>query len=169
MWDKSDRDDGTFSASDFAWDEQADEYRCPQGHPLRREWRPFSKPRAHITKADTIIYRPRQSACSGCPLKSRCCPNMPFRKIARSVHEAARDVARALTKTPAYRQSRRDRKKVEVLFARSDGSSRRVLADCDSAKPQTTGANDPDELDGDSCGSCLKPKEVEATQECPQL
>jgi len=26
-------------------------------------------------------------------------------------------VARALAKTPAYRQSRRDRKKVEVLFA----------------------------------------------------
>src|SRR6516164_2516040 len=117
VWDKSERDDGTFSTSDFVWDEQADEYRCPQGHPLRREWRPFSKPRTHITKADTIIYRPRQSACSGCPLKSRCCPNMPFRKIARSVHEAARDVARALAKTPAYRQSRRDRKKVEVLFA----------------------------------------------------
>jgi hypothetical protein len=42
---------------------------------------------------------------------------MSFRKITRSVHEAARDVARALTKTPAYRQSRRHRKKVEVLFA----------------------------------------------------
>jgi hypothetical protein len=117
VWDKSERDDGTFSTSDFAWDEEADEYRSPQGHPLRREWRSFSKPRTHITKADTIIYRPRQSACSACPLKSRCCPNMPFRKIARSVHEAARDVARALTKTPAYRKSRRDRKKVEVLFA----------------------------------------------------
>jgi transposase len=117
VWDKSERDDGTFSTSDFVWDEQADEYRCPQGHPLRREWRSFSNPRTHITKADTIIYRPRQAACSACPLKSRCCPNMPFRKIARSVHEAARDVARALTKTPAYRQSRRDRKKVEVLFA----------------------------------------------------
>lgn len=40
-----------------------------------------------------------------------------MRKIARSVHEAARDVARAISTTPAYLQSRRDRKKVEMLFA----------------------------------------------------
>ncbi len=40
-----------------------------------------------------------------------------FRKIARSVYEAARSVARELAETPRYRQSRRDRKKVEVLFA----------------------------------------------------
>ena len=117
VWDKSERADGTFSSSNFTWDEAADEYRCPQGHPLRREWRQFSNPRTHITKADTIIYRPRQSACSACPLKSRCCPNGPFRKIACSVHEAARDVARALAGTSRYQQSRKDRKKVEVLFA----------------------------------------------------
>jgi hypothetical protein len=33
------------------------------------------------------------------------------------VNEAARDVARALTRTEAYVQTRRDRKKVEMLFA----------------------------------------------------
>jgi hypothetical protein len=33
------------------------------------------------------------------------------------VHEAARDVARAIARTPAYDQTRRDRKKVEMLFA----------------------------------------------------
>ena len=117
VWDKSERDDGTFSNSDFRWDEHAGEYRCPQGRPLRNEWRPFSNPRTHVTKADTIIYRSRQSDCVACPLKSRCCPNMPFRKIARSLYEAARDVARAVAKTAEYRQSRKDRKKVEVLFA----------------------------------------------------
>ena len=42
---------------------------------------------------------------------------MPARRAKRDVHEAARDVARALAKTPAYAQSRRDRKKVEMLFA----------------------------------------------------
>lgn len=42
---------------------------------------------------------------------------MPFRKIARSIHGDAREVARRLSKTPAYRQSRRERKKVEMLFA----------------------------------------------------
>ena len=33
------------------------------------------------------------------------------------MHEAARDVARAIAKTAAYEQTRRDRKKVEMLFA----------------------------------------------------
>ena len=50
-------------------------------------------------------------------MKARCCPNTPTRKIARSVHEAARDVARDIAKTDAYKQSRKDRKKVEMLFA----------------------------------------------------
>jgi hypothetical protein len=50
-------------------------------------------------------------------MKARCCPNTPIRKIARSVHESARDVARDIAKTVAYKQSRKDRKKVEMLFA----------------------------------------------------
>ena len=40
-----------------------------------------------------------------------------MRKIARSVHESARDVARDVAKTDGYKQSRKDRKKVEMLFA----------------------------------------------------
>ena len=40
-----------------------------------------------------------------------------MRKIARSIHEAARDVARQVAKTQEYQQSRRERKKVEMLFA----------------------------------------------------
>jgi len=46
-----------------------------------------------------------------------CCPNTPMRKIARSIHEEARDVAREMAKRRGYRQSRRYRKKVEMLFA----------------------------------------------------
>jgi Transposase DDE domain len=41
----------------------------------------------------------------------------PARKIARSIHEAARDKARAIAKTEAYAGPRRERKKVEMLFA----------------------------------------------------
>jgi len=40
-----------------------------------------------------------------------------MRKVMRSVHETSRDVARSLRNTPDYLQSRRDRKKVEMLFA----------------------------------------------------
>jgi IS5 family transposase len=41
----------------------------------------------------------------------------PMRQIPRDLHEDARDVARALAKTEAYEQSRRERKKVETRFA----------------------------------------------------
>ena len=40
-----------------------------------------------------------------------------MRKIARSLYEKSRDMARRLRDTAIYRQSRKDRKKVEVLFA----------------------------------------------------
>jgi transposase len=117
VWDKTQRNNETLSSSDFHWDKLADEYRCPQGHVLRSDWRVFKILRTHVTKADTIIYRSSQSDCTACPMKARCCPNTPIRKIARSVHESARDVARGLAKTEAYRQSRKARKKVEMLFA----------------------------------------------------
>jgi transposase len=117
VWEKTERNDGTFSVTDFRWDEQANEYRCPRGEPLRSEWRPFKTPRSHVTQADTIIYRSSQRTCASCPLKPRCCPNTPMRKIARSLYEHSRAVARRIADTAAYRQSRKDRKKVEVLFA----------------------------------------------------
>jgi transposase len=117
LWDKTQRTDETLSSSEFRWDEHANEYRCPADQPLRSQWRAFKRSRTHVTKADTIIYRSSQSDCAKCPIKARCCPNTPIRKIARSVYEPARDVARALASTPAYRQSRKDRKKVEMLFA----------------------------------------------------
>lgn len=117
VWEKTERNDGTFSVTDFRWDDQANEYRCPRGEPLRSEWRPFKTPRSHVTQADTIIYRSSQRTCASCPLKPRCCPNTPMRKIARSLYEQSRAVARRIADTAAYRQSRKDRKKVEVLFA----------------------------------------------------
>jgi len=39
------------------------------------------------------------------------------RKVPRSIHEKARDVAREIAKTDAYVRSRRERKKIEMLFA----------------------------------------------------
>jgi hypothetical protein len=40
VWDKTQRNDETLSSSDFQWDQQADEYRCPEGHVLHSQWRP---------------------------------------------------------------------------------------------------------------------------------
>jgi hypothetical protein len=64
-----------------------------------------------------MIYFARRHDCEACALKPKCCPNVPARKIARSVHEAARDKARAIARTDTYAVSRRERKKVEMLFA----------------------------------------------------
>ena len=50
-------------------------------------------------------------------LKARCCPKDPVRKVLRSIHEGARDMALDLALTDAYLTSRRERKKVEMLFA----------------------------------------------------
>ena len=65
VWDKTQRDDGTLSSSEFEWNEQANEYRCPQGQPLRSEWRIFKRPRTRITKANTIIYHATGAALGG--------------------------------------------------------------------------------------------------------
>jgi hypothetical protein len=117
VWDKTERKDGTFERDDFKWHEAADEYRCPAGNPLRSEWRRYKIPRKHVTKENTIIYSSIQRDCAACPMKARCCPNTPVRKIKRSIHETARDVARKIATTPAYQRSRCERKKVEMLFA----------------------------------------------------
>ena len=47
----------------------------------------------------------------------KCCPKAPERKVPRSIYEDARDAARVLADTAAFEQSRRDRKRVEMLFA----------------------------------------------------
>jgi len=62
-------------------------------------------------------YRASKLDCDGCALKPRCSPNAPARKILRSIHEGARDMARDIAATEAYATSRCERKKIEMLFA----------------------------------------------------
>jgi len=109
VFDKSRRDDGTFSRAEFAYDPEQDSYLCPMGKALT------TSGRVHADNA--YRYLASTYDCRPCPLKQRCCPKTPQRKITRDVNEDARDVARALYDTPAFDQSRRERKKVEMLFA----------------------------------------------------
>ena len=107
--DKSGREDGSLSRDDFTFDKARNVYICPAGKLLHTT--------DYVHDGTTLLYRARVSDCGPCPLKPRCCPKAPERKIPRSIHEDARDVARALVGTPAFEQSRRNRKRVEMLFA----------------------------------------------------
>ncbi|MEO1169900.1 MAG: IS1182 family transposase [Pseudomonadota bacterium] len=117
VFDKSGRKDGTFERTDFTYDHGKDRYVCPGGKELRQYWQTSRAARARPPKDGLYRYRARKTDCSDCELKPRCCPNTPMRKVLRSVHEDARDTARAIGLTDAYLVSRRERKKVEMLFA----------------------------------------------------
>ena len=117
VFDRSARRDGTFERDDFTFDHADDSYICPGGKRLRPTNRNFATERSRVDKDGFIRYRASQHDCGSCTLRPRCSPNTPARKIARSVHEGARDMARDLALTDAYATSRRQRKKVEMLFA----------------------------------------------------
>ena len=110
VWDKSEPGDGTFGRSDFTFDAENNRYICPAGK------RPQTG-MAESSEKEPVSLSGPPARLPSCPLKPKCCPNMVIRKIDRSPFEPARDVARDLAKTEAYRQSRKARKKVEMLFA----------------------------------------------------
>jgi transposase len=117
VFDKSARSDGTFARSDFTFDPDDDSYTCPGGKQLRPRYRAFRAPRSLVDQDGFIRYRARQQDCGSCALRSDCTPNMRARKIMRSVHEGARDMARSIAASHRWAVSRRQRKKVEMLFA----------------------------------------------------
>jgi hypothetical protein len=94
VFDKSKRADDTFSREDFAYDHESDTYRCPGGKTLRRYRREFMVPRIGVMKDNSLRYRASKHDCEPCPLKPRCCPNAPARRVPRSIYEGARDLAR---------------------------------------------------------------------------
>lgn len=117
VFDKSRRDDGTFSRADFTYDGHEDRYICPGGKNLRQYRLAGRLARARPPGDGLLRYRSRKADCDCCSLKMRCCPNAPSRKVLRSIHEGARDMARDIARTDAYETSRKARKKVEMLFA----------------------------------------------------
>jgi transposase len=109
VWDKSTREDGTFSRSDFTFDRERNVYVCPAGKLL--------KTTGNVGNDHALRYLASKRDCDACPLKPQCCPKMRFRKITRDINEDARDCARALVGTPEFDRSRDERKKVEMRFA----------------------------------------------------
>jgi transposase len=108
VWDKSARHDGTFSRADFVFDQERNVYICPGGAELTST--------GNIDQGHIVYYRANKHDCSACSLKPRC-TTAAMRKVTRDVNEEVRDRVRALANTEAFRQSRRERKKVEMRFA----------------------------------------------------
>ena len=100
--------DGTFSRADFVFDQERNIYVCPGGAELTST--------GNIDQGHIVYYRASKSDCSQCSLKPRCTTAI-VRKITRDLNEDVRDRVRALANTEAFRQSRRERKKVEMRFA----------------------------------------------------
>jgi hypothetical protein len=116
VWDKSERDDGTFSRADFIYDKERDLYICPGDKTLRTTGRLHSD--------NTYRYIASKYDCDACALKPKCCPNTPARRVPRDPNEAARDYTRALMETEAYGVSSTERKKIETLF----GEAKHILS-----------------------------------------
>lgn len=117
VFDKSARADGAFDRSDFLFDHKLDHYTCPAGKQLRR-FRRTGHVDHNRPNADGLYrYRASKLDCDACALKPRCCPGAEPRKVLRSVHEGARDLARVIAQEDEWITSRRERKKVEMLFA----------------------------------------------------
>lgn len=109
VFDKSKRDDGTFSRSDFRYDPTSDVYHCPGGKRLGTS--------GTVHEGKTLLYRASKLDCDVCPLKQQCCPKESSRKIPCDMHEHARDVAGSFAGTEGFETSRRERKKIEMRFA----------------------------------------------------
>jgi transposase len=110
VFDKSTRTDGTFSREDFTYDHEGDVYFCPGDKMLTCKG-------TLVNDGATLMYRASKYDCDVCSLKPRCCPNAPARKVPRSIYEGARDMARDIARSEDGRKSRRQRKKIEMLFA----------------------------------------------------
>ena len=110
VFDKSARRDGTFARSDFTYDRKGDVYFCPEGKMLTTKG-------TLVNDGATLLYRASKFDCEACGLKAKCTPHEPARKVPRSIHEGARNMARDIMKSEEGQASKRQRKKVEMLFA----------------------------------------------------
>ncbi len=92
--DKSERTDGTWSRSDFEWDEANDQYICPEGHALKQFRQNYSDPNRGQDAGGRKKYRALKTTSQACPSKEVCCPKAEARYVTREPHEEARGSTR---------------------------------------------------------------------------
>ena len=105
--DRTRQRDGFFTRDAFAYDRDADAYRCPADKPLGYM--------GTVRASQVRRYRSSPADCAACPLKPRC-TTAKQRAVTRLVDEDARDQVRALAGTEAYTRARQRRKRIERVF-----------------------------------------------------
>lgn len=98
---------GIYPIEQFHYDDEKDQYICPQGKGLRY-WGIHKHSRQHV-------YRASLSDCRHCPVKAQC-TRATYRSVSYHIYESDLADARKLTKTSGYRISQIMRKRVEELF-----------------------------------------------------
>jgi hypothetical protein len=99
-----------YGQDDFVFDPERDEYRCPQGHPLRR----YAVKRTE----DVVAYRGESTVCNACPVKAKSTTSDHGRKVRRSFYVDYLEKVRGYHATEAYKKAIRKRQVwVEPLFA----------------------------------------------------
>ncbi len=106
--DRTAQTDGMFTRARFTYEEANDVWRCPAGHDLAY--------RGLERSTGMKRYAARELACRACPLKAQCTTGK-VRSLSISIHEPARQEAKTLAATEAFKVSRLRRQKVEMLFA----------------------------------------------------
>jgi hypothetical protein len=107
--DRQHQTDGLLPRDAFVFDSTNNHYLCPQGKILKH--------RTARTGNRIHIYRATASDCKSCPIREQCTRGTK-RTLSVPFDETARQNAAALQNTEAFANSRRHRRKVEMLFAR---------------------------------------------------
>ena len=155
VWDKSERDDGTFSRSDFVFDAVSNTYTCPGGKILRQYRRPYTRRRSGVTKQNMRLYEPanptarrapsrtdavpdsRTARCPGVCMRLRATrPGALRRRPNMSSHAASGRRSRCSSPISRHPQAQ------PPTIARAVGRQGRVSARRDRPKPAQTGQTD---------------------------
>lgn len=106
--DRQHQSKGKYDLSHFRYDPERDSYTCLEGHEM-----PLRRIREDVR---VKVYRTDKDTCGACPIR-KACTDAPYRTVTRHMDEEVRQAVREMRDTWQYDESRRRRKKVEMLFA----------------------------------------------------
>jgi transposase len=106
--DRQQQTGGLLPREAFTFDRERNVFVCPQGKILKH--------RTARQREKIHMYRATASDCLRCPVRQQCTRG-PHRALSVPFDEAVRQEVIALQHTEAFQDSRRLRKKVEMLFA----------------------------------------------------